>query len=80
MEKKKQLITLPNVDYVTVLIIVFFLLVTAGVFVYFKQRISAIESEIKQTSYYQIKSAQKPTTAPVAVNSFKLKNPENSFC
>lgn len=52
MEKKRQFTLAPNVDYVTVLIIMFFVLLTIAVFIYFRHRINAIDSEIKQSSYY----------------------------
>ena len=51
MLKKKQTTLAANVDYVTVLIIAFFVLLTIAVFIYFKQRINAINGEINQRSH-----------------------------
>jgi hypothetical protein len=56
MEKKRQYTLAPSVDYVTVLIILFFVLLTIGVFIYFKHRINAIDSEIRQSSYAPVKT------------------------
>jgi hypothetical protein len=51
METKKPLSLLSRFDYVTVLIIMFFVILTIGVFVYFKSRIDAINAQQRQSSY-----------------------------
>jgi hypothetical protein len=49
MEKGKRRNLLPRLDYVTVLIILVFLALTCGVFLYYKHRIAEIDSRIKQS-------------------------------
>ena len=52
-------------DVVTILIILTFMLMTLGVFVYFKHRISAIDEELKkQSSFHKVKPVVKAAFHP----------------
>jgi hypothetical protein len=42
---------LPKMDLVTVLIILIFLVLTFGVYFYYKHRIKEIQNQLKQSSY-----------------------------
>jgi hypothetical protein len=43
--------SLPQVDYVTILIIVVFLAMALGVFFYYRNRLNMIQEELRQTGF-----------------------------
>lgn len=59
METKKTLTLTPKFDYVTVLIILFFVLITIGVFLYFKHRLKLIDKELKRSSSHSMNYIEK---------------------
>jgi hypothetical protein len=48
MQTKKTTL-LPKLDFVTVLIVLFFLALTFGVYLYYKHRIKEIQGQLKQS-------------------------------
>jgi hypothetical protein len=49
MQGQKRTFRFPKVDFITVLIILVFIVLTLGVFLYYKQRINTIQSRIRQS-------------------------------
>jgi hypothetical protein len=45
---------LPKMDFVTVLIILVFLALTIGVYLYYKHRIKEIQSQLKQSNHQPV--------------------------
>ena len=43
---------MPQVDYVTILIILVFLAMALGVFFYYRNRLNMIEEELRQTGFH----------------------------
>jgi preprotein translocase subunit SecG len=52
---------LPKMDLVTVLIILIFLVLTFGVYFYYKHRIKEIQNQLKQSSYQPAAPAESAT-------------------
>jgi hypothetical protein len=50
MQKEKRSL-LPGVDYITILIILIFLAMAFGVFLYYKKRLNTIQHQLMQTGY-----------------------------
>lgn len=44
--------SLPQVDYVTILIILVFLAMALGVFFYYRNRLNMIQEELRQTGFH----------------------------
>jgi hypothetical protein len=49
---------LPKMDFITVLIILVFLALTLGVYLYYKHRIKEIQSQLKQSSCQPVVPAE----------------------
>jgi hypothetical protein len=59
MVQTKKASLFPRVDFVTILIILFFLALTFGVYLYYKYRINEIQTQLKQSG---ISMANRPAT------------------
>jgi hypothetical protein len=55
----KKTSLLPKLDFVTVLIILFFLALTFGVYLYYKHRIKEIQSQLKQSRAQLVNNTSK---------------------
>ncbi|MBT1696419.1 hypothetical protein KK083_06005 [Fulvivirgaceae bacterium PWU4] len=53
--------SLPQVDYVTILIILVFLAMALGVFFYYRNRLNMIQEELRQTGFQVEKKTGKMT-------------------
>jgi hypothetical protein len=60
---------LPRLDFVTVLIVLFFLALTFGVYLYYKHRIKEIQSQLKQSSAQLVNNSSKSVSEPVILIS-----------
>jgi hypothetical protein len=58
MIQARKISLLPKMDFVTVLIILFFLALTFGVYLYYKHRIKEIQSQLKQSNYQPFTPAE----------------------
>jgi hypothetical protein len=62
MIQVKKAHLLPRLDFVTVLIVLFFLALTFGVYLYYKHRIKEIQSQLKQSRAELVNNSSKPVS------------------
>jgi hypothetical protein len=55
MQKGKRFV-LPGIDYITILIILVFLAMAFGVFLYYKKRLNTIRHQLRQTGWSIVSS------------------------